>query len=294
MRPRLAAVLLSATLPCALLPAAPAAAQEIGARVGKLESEMRAVQRKVFPGGGGGAYLQPDIAPDQAAPERAPGTPASSPVADLSQRVSSLEGQMQSLTGQIEQNQYRLRQLEDQFNAYRRTTDARLAAGVQPAAPAPGFGPGTPAPDDRRPAGDDGDASSGAGSPAPRSLPGRGGGRAGAPVTAPVAAAATDPGRAAAVQKPDTGVADEDAYLYGYRLWQAKLYPEAEAQLKQVVTDYPKSKRASYAQNLLGRSYLDDGKANSAATAFYESYKKFPDGERAPDSLYYLASTLMK
>ncbi|WP_174298689.1 tetratricopeptide repeat protein [Sphingomonas bacterium] len=110
----------------------------------------------------------------------------------------------------------------------------------------------------------------------------------------PVAADPAHARRVVAVEKPDTGVADEDGYLYGYRLWQARLYPEAETQLKQVVSDYPKSKRASYAQNLLGRSYLDDGKSNSAATAFYESYKKFPDGERAPDSLYYLATTLMK
>ena len=28
--------------------------------------------------------------------------------------------------------------------------------------------------------------------------------------------------------------------------------------------------------------------------AFYDNYKKMPDGERAPDSLYYLAQALMK
>ncbi|WP_375380642.1 YbgF trimerization domain-containing protein [uncultured Sphingomonas sp.] len=279
MRRYAAAVLLSV----AVLPATPAMAQEIDARVGRLESEMRAVQRKVFPGGAG-QYVQPDIAPDRTAPDRAPGTPASSPVADLTQRVSSLEGQLQSLTGQIEQNQYRIRQLEDQFNAYRRATDARLAGTAQGAGPGPGPGYGPSAPTgaaDRPPPGDDD-------TPPPAAT----GSRSGAGP-----AAGGDPARstrAAAVEKPDTGVPDEDAYLYGYRLWQAKLYPEAETQLKQVVADYPKSKRASYAQNLLGRSYLDDGKANSAATAFYESYKKFPDGERAPDSLYYLATTLMK
>ena len=56
----------------------------------------------------------------------------------------------------------------------------------------------------------------------------------------------------------------------------------------------PSSKRASYAQNLIGRSYLDDGKPGLAADAFYTSYKKFPHGDRAPDSLYYLGQSLMR
>ena len=64
--------------------------------------------------------------------------------------------------------------------------------------------------------------------------------------------------------------------------------------MKTVVAKYPKHRRASYAQNLLGRAYLDDGKPSLAAIAFYDNYKKMPDGERAPDSLYYLAQALMQ
>jgi TolA-binding protein len=119
-----------------------------------------------------------------------------------------------------------------------------------------------------------------------------------APTTpAPTTAAPRDAARAqklAAVEKPVSDDPAEDAYLYGYRLWQGQFYPEAEAQLKKVVTTYPKHKRASYAQNLLGRSYLDEGKPSLASIAFYDNYKKMPDGERAPDSLYYLAQALMK
>ena len=94
--------------------------------------------------------------------------------------------------------------------------------------------------------------------------------------------------------RPTGGEPVEDAYLYGYRLWEAKLYPEAQAQLKKTVADYPKSRRASFAQNLLGRSYLDDGKPSLASMAFYDNYKKMPDGERAPDSLLYLGQALVK
>lgn len=253
---RAAAVLLLAAVPI------PALAQPgVEARVGKLESEMRAVQRKVFPGGAG-TYLEPQITPadEPAAPPA--GTPATGAIEDLNGRVASLEGQMSTLTGQIEQNQYRIRQLEEAFAAYRRTTDARLAADAPapvatPAADSPAA-PATSLPESARPAAGDRAA------------------------------------LVAAVQKPDTGDAAEDAYMYGYRLWAAKLYPEAEAQLKTVVATYPDHRRASYAQNLVGRAYLDEGKPSLASIAFYDNYKKRPDGERAPDSLYYLAQALVR
>jgi tol-pal system protein YbgF len=71
-------------------------------------------------------------------------------------------------------------------------------------------------------------------------------------------------------------------------------YPEAEAALKAYVAKYPKSKRASYAQHWLGRSYLADGKPASAAEAFLANYTTMPRGDRAPDSLYWLGQSLMK
>ncbi len=263
-----------------LVTAAPANAQEITARVGKLESEMRAVQRKVFPGGAGG-YLEPDIRAPDAPRDSGPGSPASTPVADLSQRVSALEAQIATMTGDVEQNSHRLRVLEDQFAAYRRANDARLSAG-----PATGGAPPVDtAVDDSIPRA--------GGRPPSRSA--REPDDLAPTATRPALASKGDRAtRLAAVAKGDTGDAPEDAYLYGYKLWQAKLYPEAETQLKQVVATYPKSKRASYAQNLLGRSYLEDGKPSLASIAFYDNYKKLPDGDRAPESLYYLAQSLMK
>lgn len=251
--------------------ATPAVAQSgLEGRVGKLESEMRAVQRKVFPGGAG-AYVEPQVRAAPQTPEEI-GAPASSAIYDLTQRVSSLESQIASMTGQIEQTQYRMRQLEDQFAAYKKATDARLGSGEAAAAGS--------------------DLSAGEGGPVVPPPP-----RAVATRPAPAAATAAPSGRAAqvaAVVRPATGQPDEDEYLYGYRLWDAKLYPEAAEQLKKVVATYPKSRRASFAQNLLGRAYLDDGKPSLASIAFYDNYKKMPDGERAADSLYYLGQSLMK
>ncbi len=67
-----------------------------------------------------------------------------------------------------------------------------------------------------------------------------------------------------------------DSYSYGFRLWDAKFYPEAQAQLKATVDKYGDASVASRAQNLLGRAYLDDGKPALASVAFYENYQKRP------------------
>ena len=269
-------LLLAGVAAVMILPTAAAAQSNVEGRVGKLESEMRAVQRKVFPNGAGG-YVQPEITAPQTQAQ-APGVPASSALSDLTSRVTSLEEQMAGLTGQIEQNGYRTRQLQDQFDAYKRATEARLKAlesGPAPIAPA---GQSAPLDTSATPV-------AATGSTRPPKTP-----AAPSVVTGDTATATP----AAAVDKPSTGDAAEDAYLYGYRLWAAKRYPEAEAALKKVVADYPKSRRASFAQNLLGRTYLDSGKPSLASMAFYENYKKFPDGERAPDSLLYLGQALTK
>lgn len=250
-------------------------------RVDKLEHEMRAVQRKVFPGGNG-KYFPPEISPPDQTAEPAPGTPASPPVADLEGRVNALESQMSVLTGQVETATHRLQILEDAYNAYKRTTDARIKA-LEDGTSTLG-GPAPVATTTAPPA-----AATGSAATPPKPAPAK-------PATPPPAAA-PDPARVkavAAVQKPLTADPADDLYVYGYRLWNAKFYPEAEAQLKDVVAKYPQHRRASWAQNLLGRAYLDDGQYKEAAQAFYDNYKNYPQGERTPDSVYYLATALRK
>lgn len=258
------AALASVAVPVAAQTSRGTPAGGIEGRVDRLEREMRAVQRKVFPGGAG-QTVEPQItAPQQQT--GAPGLPATSAVADLNARVSAVESQLTQMTGQIEQTQYKVRQLEEAFNAYKRNTDARLKALEAGAAPAEEEAPTTTGPT----------------RPAP-TRPAVGG-----PAT-PVPAAPAE-----AIDRPKTDDPAEDGYVYGYRLWQAKQYDKAITELRTVVQKYPKHRRASYSQNLLGRSLLDQGKPALAATAFFESYQKMPNGERAPDSLYYLAQALVK
>ncbi len=278
MRIRLAAAAFIAVISFTGFSGVAQAQTALEARVDRLEREMRAVQRKVFPGGAG-ATVEPEIT----APAIDGDTGgSSSPVADLTARVVALEGQVATLTGQLEQTQHRVRQLEDAFAAYKRTTDARLkaledSASAMPPAPAVTAETNTvvetPA---TRPS-----APPAASTTPPATL--------NPPKPAPTGTRAA---RLAAVQRPDTGDAAEDGYVYGYRLWSAQLYPEARKALEEVVAKYPKHRRASFAQNLLGRAYLDAGAPSLAAVAFYENYKKNPSGERAPDSLYYLAQAL--
>ncbi|PKP94053.1 MAG: hypothetical protein CVT77_03840 [Alphaproteobacteria bacterium HGW-Alphaproteobacteria-16] len=243
----------------------------IEGRVDRLEREMRAVQRKVFPGGAG-QTVEPQITPPQSS-QGAPGLPATGVVTDLTARVNALESQFSSMTGQIEQSQYRLRQLEEAFTAYKRSTDARLKAledtNSTVGGDGAGLGTSTPRPTNPRPG-----TTTGAVTP-PTVV---------APPTTPVAG----------IQRPQTSDPAEDGYIYGFRLWEAKHYDPAIQELRAVVQKYPRHRRASYAQNLMGRALLDQGKPALAATAFFESYQKMPNGERAPDSLYYLAQALVK
>lgn len=277
-------LLMAAALAAAIGTGGAAHAQSaVESRVDRLEREMRAVQRRVFPGGAG-HYFEPQITPQ--AEQTVPGIPASAPLADLTQRVAALESQIATLTGQIEQTQFRLRQFEESNTAFRNSVGSRLDAleGASRAVPA-GIG------------GTSGASSSGSAATTTRG-PGNGGGTLTAPSAArgdrPANAPATAERRArvAAVERPSTGDEAEDAYVYGYRLWSAKLYPEARAQLETVVSRFPNHRRASWAQNLLGRAYLDDGAPSMAAVAFYDNFRNNPSGERAPDSLFFLAQAL--
>lgn len=256
-------------------PAAQAQDATVTKRVDRLEKEMRAVQRQVFPGGAP-TFFEGEIAPDNTPGER---VNAATPVADLTARVDALETQLQSLTGQTEQNSFQLRELEKQFTAYKAEMDKRLpSAAVPDAEVTPASLPLVPTV-----------------KPAPTTT------AAAAPVKKPAAApakpATPDAARLALVKKveiPASGNEPQDAYDYGYRLWGAKLYPEAQTQLKTVVTKWPKTSQASYAQNLLGRAYLDEGKPSLAAVAFYNNYKDRPSGPRAPHSLMYMGVALDK
>lgn len=245
-------------------------------RVDRVEKELRAVQRKVFPTGAP-AFSEPEIAPQSAA--QPAGQPAGSPLADLTARVDALERTVSQLTGQIEQDEHRLTLLSEQSAQDRHDFDERLKR-VEAAAPPPPAAPAPKMQDEAIPA------------PLPRAT--LGAPRVSTPPPAKLVPARPRADDAAATAPASTGDPAEDAYLAAYRLWADKRYTEAEAALKAFVARYPKHKRTSYAQNLLGRAYLDDNHPATAAEAFAANYQTNPRGDRAPESLYYLGQALMQ
>ncbi|HCF24751.1 MULTISPECIES: tetratricopeptide repeat protein [unclassified Novosphingobium] len=256
--------------------AAPALAQSAGdtgleTRIRKLEAEVSALQRVVFPGGDGRFF--PQLQPSQSGTTPA-GTPASNPNADMLTRMDGLEGQVSRLTAQVEEDRNRLDKLEARL--------AALEAGKS-AVPAQAGGSST---------GSNHSAmTGGASSPAPTTS------ATPKPATSTPTAKPADPSakRLAAVRaiaKPETSDPGDDEYSYGFRLWEAKFQPEAQQQLKLFLTKYPKHARVSYARNLLGRSYLDEGNPREAASWFLQNYKADPKGDRAPDSVLYLAESM--
>src|SRR5262245_15476632 len=107
-------------------------------RLNRVEGQLRAVQRRVFPNGTA-QFVQPEIGAQTAAPAlAAPQT--NDAMSNLSSRVDAFEAQLRTLTGQVEEQGYRSRQLEQQINQLRTDLQARTAeppAPTQPPAESP-------------------------------------------------------------------------------------------------------------------------------------------------------------
>ncbi len=268
---RALAVLALASTSLVALPSLPAHAQTAApadtadARIRRMEAEIRALQRQVFPGGAG-RFFEPEIASGQTgAPTGATtgNVPPSTAVGDILTRLDALEGQLARLTAQVEEGGNRMNRLETRIAAL------EPAPVVNSSGTAAGTGVGSTATV----------TPTAAPSPAPTPTP--------APTAERLAAVQ-------AVEKPQSGDAGEDEYIYGARLWEAKLYPEAAQQLQLVIDRYPEHPRISRARNLLGRAYLDDNKPGTAAPIFLDNYRKAPRGDRAPDSLLYLGVSMTR
>ena len=109
--------------------------------------------------------------------------------------------------------------------------------------------------------------------------------------TTPAAASSSTDAPTATAAATDPG---EEAYTEGFKLWEAGQYDQAINSLRAFTSAYPKHRRVSYANNLIGRSLLDKGEARAAAEALLSNYRNNPRGERAADSLYYLGQALMQ
>jgi TolA-binding protein len=262
--------LVAAGLAMGMMPQA-AQAQNADDRLARIETQLRALQRQVFPGGDQ-RFFEPEITANPATPTPGPAADGASTSAltGVLSRLEAIELQLARLTAATEVNENSLMLLEARVLAME--TSAAAAAAPPPfvtTTPTPGptgvIGTPTPTP-----------------GPAPAATP--------APASGPTAE------RLAAVQailKPATEDAGDDEYTYGFRLWEAGFYPEARQQLRSFVDRYPSHWRMSYGRNLLGRAYLDDNAPREAASWFLQNYQTDKQGVRAPDSLLYLAESMI-
>ncbi|HSJ79208.1 MAG TPA: tetratricopeptide repeat protein [Erythrobacter sp.] len=271
---RLAGVALAATMIAATpVPVFAQDAATAETRIRKIEAEVRALQRKVFPGGDG-RFFEPQIAPGTQAPSTsAPNTTSTTAVTDILVRLDGLEGQLQALTARSEEQANAMSQLEARV-ALLETRGATSAF--------------TPAPVSVPAAGTNAMSPPATGTSAPATGP------AVTASTAPVAApSATRLAAVQAIAKPQTADAGDDEYSYGFRLWSAGFYPEARQQLTKFVEQYPSHSRISFGRNLLGRAFLDDNLPEEAARWFLRNYQANKAGDRAADSLLYLGASMI-
>lgn len=265
---------------------APAIAQDSNqeSRLRKIEAEIRALQRNVFPGAQG-RFFEPQVSAGEQAKPRKADRPSTSAITDILVRLDAIELQLQRLTALSEENANALSRLDERITALETAPGAARAG----------------APDSNL-AAMTGGASAENDSAESDGTPQAAGERI---ATEPVSSGSASPSEAgegpsaerlAAVQaiaKPDTGDAGEDEYTYGFRLWDAKLYPEARQQLSNFVQDYPDHPLITYGRNLLGRAFLDDGMAEEAARWFLRNYQADRTARRAPDSLLFLAESMI-
>lgn len=250
-------------------------------RIERLEREVQQMQRQVFPKG------RPA---DTAGFSDEPAATQSS-VITLDQRLEALERQLSDLLRQSEENGNRLRTVESGMTQMRTDQEQRLgvlelrmneaAAAAAPAAVPADEAPAAPVTTTKPKPAPPKPATGAKTMSSPKTMPPpKGGANSGTGGPPSTTAAVSDPG--------------EDAYSEGFRLWQAGEYDQAIASLRAFTSAYPKHRRVSWANNLIGRALLDKGEARAAAEALLANYRNNPGGERAPDSLFYLGQALMK
>ena len=266
-----------------LLALTPAAAQQREAtpeqRLERLERQLQQVQRQLFPRGrpADTAGFLDEPAATQAS------------VRSLDERLAGLERQLSDVLRQVEENGNRNRQLEGELGRLRSDQEQRIAALEAAARAAAAAPPVITTPIEAAPV---------------RPVPSPGAANAPRPGTATTAPAprpgttstapAARPGTTAAVPASPAADPAEAAYDEGFQLWRAGRFDEAITALRAFTAAYPRHRRVSWANNLVGRALLDKGQPRPAAEALLANYRTNPAGERAADSLFYLGQALMK
>ncbi len=257
-------------------------------------------------------------------PQASPASPASGASGDVPASVASrlqvkqqqVEDDLRRMNGRIEELEFGLRQMTEKFDRFTADLDLRLRAletGTAPGSPDSAAGAAAGTSLDHPPASSTTVISS-AGATGPGATP-RGGSQGLAAGVQPLGAIseadlarnsqapaaraqsggqAASPAPAAApnVAPPPAGAGPQEQYDYAIRLLFARDYAGAEKTLTDFLVKNPDNALAGNAYYWLGETHYVRNDFAKSATVFLDAYQKYPDGNKAPDSLLKLALSL--
>lgn len=266
----LAAAVVSTSLlvsPAAL--AQDATAKALADRLNRLERQMSDLERWSYSGGKGAP-------PPRSAADGPP--PSVGQLTDAELRLSRLENQLRQLNGEIERMGHDVRSFGQRLDKLVGDVDFRLTEIERQLS--------------QRPAGP---AAATTGSVPPS-------GNATMPATLGVVAnrgQAADAGPAPAQDSATQTAAlpagtPMEQYDYAYSLLSKQKLGEAQQAFESFLQQNGDDKLAGNAQYWLGEIYYTNGELQQAAKAFLEGVQRWPDGNKAPDSLLKLAISLRR
>lgn len=246
---------------------------DVQSRLNRVENEIQTLSRAMFRG------EQPP--PEFFTQQQSAGGGSAAAQADLDVRLSRLENDLRALTGKVEEQSFRVGQMQTRLDKALSDMDMRLKAlesqshvALPPGAGASGAATGmqtvTPYALPSPPVG----------GPAAGSL-----GTLSQPVSgAPPSAVSTSPAASA-----DSATA---AYGQAFATLQSGDYAGAAQAFEAFLAKYPDDPLSPNAQYWLGESYYARQDYVQSARVFAEAYRKYPKSAKTPDNLLKLALSL--
>jgi tol-pal system protein YbgF len=248
--------------------------RELVNRIERLQRELVTLQQQVYRG---------NPPPASIAAEAASGD--SRATAQLSVRLSQLETEIRSITGKTEELEYGLRQLSAKVDRLVAETEGRTKP-PEAGQPTAGMPPATPG---GMPVVPPQVATTGAPDAAPGTLGVLPRSQLNAPAGQQQQSAATSPGPKSSLPQGTP----RQQYDHAVSLMlQQQNFGEAEKALKEFVTLHPTDPLAGSAHYWLGETHFVRKDYQQAAFVFADAFQKYPDGQKAPDSLFKLGMSL--
>ncbi len=218
-------------------------------------------------------------------------------------RMGALEQQVRELTNQLEQRDFQLRTLQQNFDKYVSDSSQRLQALENRA---PVSAPDQPYRNEQSPSNLPSDQP-----PPPNPVPNNQGGQVNGSLTDPNGAyqpnntpqlgqitenvggpndGSITSGRPQGSAQPSAAKAYDQAFSY----LQQSNYSDAQTAFNDFLKTYPTHPLAANAKYWLGEAYYAQTQYSQAAKTFAKAFQEHPQGQKAPDALLKLAMTLDK